>query len=150
VCGRQNPRGLDLQLVVDDQTGVVSVAYVPRASDVGFRTIVHGGVTATIADEVMVWAATWAAGQFCLAAELALRYKKPVVVGSPVTFEASVVSHRSRLVLTRFRCIDDQGVEFAIGTAKYVPMSASEHAQVVDSFLIEPETRDAALRLSRT
>lgn len=144
VCGKANPRGLALQLFVDDTTGVVSTDITPTRNEAGFVEVVHGGLTATVADEAMVWAATWARRRFCLAGELTVRFRKPVFVGQTVTFEARVESQRSRLIVTSFRCIDENGVELATGSAKYVPMSADEHARVVESFLSEPETMQAA------
>ena len=60
VCGRGNPLGLGLSLFVDPASGVVRVNYTPAGPHIGFEGVVHGGVLATVIDEAMVWAATWA------------------------------------------------------------------------------------------
>ena len=148
VCGRENPRGLDLQMSVDDASGTVTAAIVARSHHAGFNDVVHGGLIATVADEVMAWAAAWASGRFGLCGELTIRFRRPAIVGATLRFAASVEGRRSRLVTTIVRCVNDDGAELATGSAKYVPMAAGDHARVVATFLDEPTTRDAARRLT--
>ena len=76
VCGRDNPHGLRLDLHVDPETGIVRIEFAPRREHIGFEGVVHGGVLATVLDEAMVWAATWAARRFCVCAELTTRCGK--------------------------------------------------------------------------
>ena len=66
VCGRDNPHGLHLSLHVDPDSGIVTVDFIPLAEHIGFEGIIHGGVLATVLDEAMVWAATWAGRRFCV------------------------------------------------------------------------------------
>src|ERR1700694_4891372 len=56
-CGHDNPHGLGLALHVETEDGTVTVQFVPRAQDIGFEGIIHGGVLAMVVDEAMVWAA---------------------------------------------------------------------------------------------
>src|SRR3954471_8158392 len=66
VCDRDNPRGLHLSSFVDPATGRVTIDFAPRREHAGFEGLVHGGITATVVDEAMVWAATWRARKFCV------------------------------------------------------------------------------------
>ena len=79
VCGRENPHGLHLSFFVDPQTGIVETKFTSRAADIGFPQVIHGGIIATVLDEAMVWAATWAGKRFCLCGELTTRFRQPVV-----------------------------------------------------------------------
>src|SRR5215211_2330757 len=94
VCGRGNTVGLGLSLFVNPAIGVVRVNYTPRAPHIGFEGVVHGGVLATVIDEAMVWAATWAGKRFCLCGEMTVRYRAPAGVGRALTVEARVESAR--------------------------------------------------------
>ena len=59
VCGQENPHGLHLKCRVDD--GQVILEYTTQERDLGWRSIVHGGIVMTLMDEVMTWAAILAA-----------------------------------------------------------------------------------------
>ena len=148
VCGRDNPHGLQLQLFVDDASGVVNVDVTFSRNHIGFIDVIHGGVIATVADEAMVWAATWAGKRFCLCGELSIRYLKPATPGVAYRFEATVESKRSRLIATTLRVLDPNGIEIATASAKYLPLAASHHAKVVETFVDEPDSRSTARSLA--
>src|SRR4051794_34530703 len=98
VCGRDNPHGLKLHLLVDDATGEVRCHFTPKAEHVGFEGIVHGGALATVVDEAMVWAATWRGRRFCVCGELTVRYRQPAVVGQTIIIAAKVEFSRFKLI----------------------------------------------------
>ena len=147
VCGRQNPHGLKLSLDVDESTGVVSVHFTPRREHIGFEGIVHGGVLATVLDEAMVWAATWAGKQFCVAGEMSVRFRRSAGVGEPLRVEARVESARARLIQTSGRVTDGAGAVIAEATGKYVPVPPERHQHVLTTLVDEPATAGAASRL---
>ena len=147
-CGRDNPRGLQLSLYVDEITGGVTTDAALAGEYIGFVDVLHGGIIATVADEAMVWAATWSAKRFCLCGELNIRYRKPARPGQPYRFEASVVASRPRLINTACRVLDAAGNVIADGSAKYIPVPPEEHAKVVATFLPEDASAQAARALS--
>ena len=55
---------------------------------IGFEGVVHGGMIATVIDEAMVWAATWAGKRFCVCGEMSVRFRRPSVVGEELHLEA--------------------------------------------------------------
>src|SRR5687768_17157458 len=123
VCGRDNPHGLRLDLYVDPGTCVVRVAFTPRPEHIGFAGVVHGGVLATVLDEAMVWAATWAGRRFCVCAELTTRFLKEAAVGRELVIETKVEANRSRLITTAAAVRDlASGDVVATASAKYVPV----------------------------
>ena len=54
VCGESNPLGLQLRFHADGDE--VRTRFVPRPEHIGFKGVVHGGLLATLLDEIMVWA----------------------------------------------------------------------------------------------
>src|SRR6187402_2741918 len=123
VCGRQNVHGLGLSLHVDEASGVVTVSFTPRPEHIGFEGIVHGGVLATVLDEAMVWAATWAGKRFCVAGEMTVRFREPARPGDRLLCTTRVEQSRSRLITTtgEITRIGDRAT-IATATGKYVPL----------------------------
>src|SRR5512143_1353431 len=75
VCGESNPAGLNLRFKTDGR--LVQTHFVPRAEHVGFRQTVHGGLIATLLDEIMVWACAVGTKRFAFSAELNVRFIRP-------------------------------------------------------------------------
>lgn len=149
-CGRDNPHGLKLELFVDDETGDVHVDAAFSPQHVGFTDVVHGGAIATVVDEAMVWAATWAGKRFCLCGELSVRYLKTASAEVTYRFEATVESKRSRLITTTCRMSNDAGELIATATGKYLPLTAEQHQEVVKTFLVEEGSSTTAHTLTAT
>jgi acyl-coenzyme A thioesterase PaaI-like protein len=147
VCGRDNPLGLGLSLFVNPATGAVRVNYTPRAPHIGFEDVVHGGVLATVIDEAMVWAATWAGKRFCLCGEMTVRYRLPAAVGRALVVEARVESARPRLIQTVAEIRDGAGEVVASATGKYVPLPPHRNREFVATLINEPATAAAARSL---
>jgi len=147
VCGRQNPHGLKLSLDVDEATGAVRVTFVPRPEHIGFEGIVHGGVLATVLDEAMVWAATWAGKRFCVAGEMTVRFRRSAAVAEALRVEAKVESNRARLIQTTGLVTNAAGELVAEATGKYVPVPPERNRHVIGTLVDEPATARAALAL---
>ena len=150
VCGRQNPHGLKLSLHVDEG-GTVSAEFTPRAEHIGFEGIVHGGVLATVLDEAMVWAATWAGRRFCVAGEISVRFRRSAAVGRTLVCQATVESAGSkrpglpRLIHASGRIVEaDGGALVAEATGKYVPVPPERNRDVVATLVDEDQTARAA------
>jgi len=144
VCGRNNPHGLALKLQVDAASGTVRTRYTPRAEHIGFINIAHGGVLATVMDEAMVWAATWARKRFCLCGEMTVRYRRTAGVATALTVEAKVESQRSKLIQASAEIRDPLNRLIAEATGKYIPLPAEENQKFMDTMIDEPATAEAA------
>src|SRR3989454_831281 len=92
VCGESNPVGLKLRFETDGR--VVQTRFVPRAEHVGFKQTVHGGLIATLLDEIMVWACAVATKRFAFCAELNVRFVHPLRPGEEVMAMAELVANR--------------------------------------------------------
>ena len=137
VCGELNPHGLRLRSRVEGDR--VALSYTTREADLGYRHLVHGGISMTLLDEVMTWAAILTFERSCVAAELTVRLKQPVSVNQSLRVEGWITSAKSRLVLASGRILDEDGRELATADGKYVPMGSSEHALCVEDFVISPD-----------
>ena len=152
VCGRQNPHGLKLSLQVDEANGVVWTEFTPRPEHIGFEGIVHGGVLATVLDEAMVWAATWAGKRFGVAGEMSVRFRRSAAVGQSLRCEARVEGAGKRpgtprLIHSSGTVTDADGALIAEATGKYVPVSPERNKVVVGTLVDEDQTAAAAARL---
>jgi len=142
VCGESNPRGLHLKSRLEN--GCVVLDYTMRETDQGYRNLVHGGVAATLLDEVMTWAAILGSRRPCVAAEWTTRLKKPVETGQRVRVEGRISGGRPRLLLAEGVILDEKGSTVASATGKYVPMHRDKISLCLEDFVSSPDAIDPA------
>ena len=87
-CGPANSAGLKMQFFAN-QDSVVSWLTVPDHLR-GWNTLVHGGVTSTILDEIMSWAAIYLLKKVILTKQMTVEFLRPVTVGSQLRAEGRV------------------------------------------------------------
>lgn len=138
VCGVDNPNGLRLRSRVEGDRIVLT--HTTREADLGYRHLVHGGISMTLLDEVMTWAAILTFQKACVAAELTVRLKQPVAVGQTIRVEGWITGAKSRITLTEGQVLDDRGAVLATASGKYVPMPADGMHLCVQDFV---ESREA-------
>lgn len=137
VCGEDNERGLRLRSRIEDEKVVLN--YTPRKTDLGWRSAVHGGLTMTLLDEVMTWAAMVDSGMACVAAEMTTRMKKPVEVDHSLRVEGWVTQNRRKVVLTEGQMLDDKGTVLATATGKYMQMPGEQFQICEDDFVFDDD-----------
>lgn len=135
VCGENNPHGLQLRSWLDND-GRVVLEHLARAADLGYRNIVHGGISATLIDEVMTWAAIVALRRPCVAAEMSFRLKHPITVGTKLLVTGWITENRRRILLTEGDIRDETGRVLVSATGKYVAMS-SDGAQLCEKDFVD-------------
>jgi uncharacterized protein (TIGR00369 family) len=138
VCGESNPHGLRLRSRVENDRIVTD--HVTREADLGYRHIVHGGISMTLLDEVMTWAAILTLKRACVAAELTVRLKQPVTAGHAIRVEGWIQSARAKLVVAEGVVLDGRGQVLATATGKYVAMPASGVPLCVKDFVESPDS----------
>ena len=129
VCGTDNPGGLDLAL--EREGNKVVVRFTPRDTHRGFSKAVHGGITASLLDEVVGVAAGQRSGGKCATVELTVQYRRPLVVGVPVRAEGWYVRRQGKLVLGAGRILDGAGRVLATARGKFLPLDAEQVARFV-------------------
>ena len=137
VCGESNPAGLKLRFETDGR--LVQTRFVPRAEHVGFRRTVHGGLTATLLDEIMVWACAVQTKRFAFCAELNVRFLNPVRPGEALVGSGELVSNRrGKLFEARAELRNQAGLALTTATGKYLPIKQAEVADMVTDFVEDP------------
>lgn len=94
-CGRSNELGLHLNLVGVDGDWVVA-RFQPRPEYVGAPEVVHGGISATALDEILVWAGIVFERVMSVTGRLDLRYRRPIGIGDDVEARGRVVTRSGR------------------------------------------------------
>lgn len=96
VCGPNNPIGLQAEFNIDSQAGTSSSQLQLPEQFQGWQDVVHGGVLAALLDEACIYACRSKADQ-CVTAELQVRYRKPVPVGSLVEVSGCLTDSRRKI-----------------------------------------------------
>jgi len=114
-CGIDNEQGLRLK-ITPTEDGCRTV-FTPQRRFEGFHDVIHGGIVATVLDEVIAWACRLK-GYNALTAELTVRYRRPLLVNVPVQAEARITREHGRLVFAESTIRDEAGEILATATAK--------------------------------
>ena len=114
-CGQNNPMGLKLHFTRDGET--LRTEFTPDKMLQGWPGLLHGGIVATLLDEVMSNVA-YASGQTCLTAEMELRQRKPIDINETLIVTAWITRHRSKIIETAGKICLKDGTVVAESTAK--------------------------------
>jgi uncharacterized protein (TIGR00369 family) len=121
VCGEFNPLGLQLKFETDGR--IVRTRFVPRPEHVGFKQTIHGGLLATLLDEVMAWVCIVQTKRFGYCAELNVRFLRPARPGEVITATAQLDKNlRNKLFEAQAELRNPQDVVLATATGKYLPI----------------------------
>lgn len=118
VCGKNNPQGLRLNFE-QPKKGRLTASIVFSKHHQGFKNIVHGGMIATVLDEMMVNLA-WKEGVPAVTAELNIRLKKAILVGQKVLLEGRLEKMgegKNRVLYASAEARDEKGEVLASATA---------------------------------
>jgi acyl-coenzyme A thioesterase PaaI-like protein len=117
-CSPRNPIGL--KLVFESDGDICRTTFVAGTEHQSWNGVMHGGLLATILDEVM---AQWLISrqQSAMTAEMTTRFINPVSIGVPITIESRQVADKRRLFLMEASATLPDGAVAAKATAKFVP-----------------------------
>jgi uncharacterized protein (TIGR00369 family) len=136
VCGESNPLGLQLRFYSDGP--LVRTQFTPRLEHVGFKQIVHGGIIATLLDEIMVWACAVQTKQFSYCAEFTVRFQQPLRPGETTIATGELVSNRrNRLFEAKAQLHDSAGRLVASASGKYLPIGAAARSELMTDLIDE-------------
>jgi uncharacterized protein (TIGR00369 family) len=120
VCGTDNPGGLNC---APERVGKkVVVHFTPGDTHRGFSKAVHGGITASLLDEVVGIACGQASDGKCATVELTVSYRRPLLEGVEVRAEGWHVRKQGKLRLGAGRVVDRQGRVLATARGKFLPL----------------------------
>ena len=95
ICGLENPVGLKLR-IYETEPGVVETAYTAPEYFQGYPGVLHGGIIATIIDEVSGRSLMGTAVQtrFMFTARIEVKYRKNVPIGKPLRIVGKALKDR--------------------------------------------------------
>lgn len=139
-CGELNEHGLRLQLHLHEGRCWTELALGPEFE--GWEGIVHGGILATILDEVMAWSLV-AEDHWGVTARMTTDFRRPVRVGQRIRAEGWLAAARRRLIDTEARIVDAaSGEVLASAKGLYVAATAGQRSDLKKRYrfrLVEPE-----------
>lgn len=103
-CGPENPHGLRLAHFHFEGNWYV-VGFTPQHHHQGWQGLTHGGIVATLLDEVST-RMLGDQGEDAVTAEMTVRYHQPLPTGEPVQARAHLLQKRKRLALTEAELVD--------------------------------------------
>jgi uncharacterized protein (TIGR00369 family) len=119
-CGEKNDNGLRLKISECD--GGVCATIKPPSWSGGYKNVVHGGIIATILDEMAVWAA-FKQGHKSVTGQLNMRIKRPMAVGHTYQAKAIVVNVKHQLIEAKSTIADENRRPVASATVKLLRVS---------------------------
>jgi uncharacterized protein (TIGR00369 family) len=117
-CGADNEHGLHLAVAYPAK-GTAEACFTIDARYAGWRSITHGGLLATVLDELMAHACL-STGAKAVTAEMTTRFLKAVPVGSRVRITGAVTGERGRVIATEGKLYDGEGTLAAEATARFI------------------------------
>jgi uncharacterized protein (TIGR00369 family) len=117
VCGQKNQVGLKARFFWDGEKALCDIT--ADETYAGYKKILHGGIVATLLDEVMI-KSLLAKGIFAVTAEINVRFMKPVYAGDRLHFEGWKTDQERTVHFTRGQVTNQDGETVAEATARYV------------------------------
>lgn len=131
-CGTLNTTGLGLVLHLEHERSWTDLTLDRRFE--GWEGIAHGGIVATILDEVMAWSLV-AGDNWGVTARLSVEFRRPVPIGTRIRANGWVSRARRRVVDTAARLVDlETGIELATATGVYVAADAERKRALEDRY----------------
>jgi acyl-coenzyme A thioesterase PaaI-like protein len=137
VCGESNAIGFRLRFETDGHT--VQTRFCPRPEHNGFKGVMHGGLIATVLDEVMVWGCAVATRRFAFCAEFTVRFLSPARPGEPLVATGELTANRKGKIFEAKGTLRDQsGKILAEATGRYLPIKRADAVAMATDFVGDP------------
>lgn len=126
VCEARNDAGLQLELWADDEAGQVWTDLNLGAEFSGAPTLVHGGISLAVLDEVQAWAVIALAGSWAVTVETAAAFPRPIRLDTDYRAIGEVVQRDSNRVTTTGRIETLKGLVCVTSTATFQVIGEAE------------------------
>lgn len=134
-CGVSNPIGMRLRIEIGD--GLARTTWTAGEDFVGWSDKLHGGIVATLLDEVMAWAPS-SFDSWAVTAEMTIRYRSPAAPGEELTAIGRVVERRRRIYEVAGEVRSADGRLIAEGSGRYLGASPSQKADLKARYGVMP------------
>ncbi len=126
VCGRDNPIGLHMHFLADDD-GTVHAEYVPRPEHQSYPGVMHGGLITALLDELIGRTAI-ASDLWCMTVKLEVRFRKPVPIGARLVLKGQITKQSNRMIEGRGEIRSEDGVLLAEAEGTYIRIPEDQMA----------------------
>jgi acyl-coenzyme A thioesterase PaaI-like protein len=117
-CSPTNHDGLKMEFFEDGEE-VIST-WIPGDRFQGFRDVLHGGIQATMMDEIASWVVFVKLGTAGVTYRLSTRYRSPVIISKgPVTLRARLLGKMRNIASIGVVLEDGEGRACSEGTVEY-------------------------------
>ena len=117
VCGHENKHGLKARFFHDGNEATTTVTATPEFE--GYHGIYHGGIVATLLDEVMI-KSILAQDIYAVTAEMTVRFRLPARTGVNLTYKGRIIGRKGRMLFTSGTVTDTEGNVIAEASGKYI------------------------------
>lgn len=121
-CGGANEHGMKLAFEQDDATRRIRGVFTIGPEFQGGLGFVHGGIVATLLDEVMAKVSRFEK-DYAVTGSLSVEYVKPVPVGEELTVEGWETQREGRLRMRQGEIRNSSGKVLARGSGKFVEVN---------------------------
>ncbi len=137
-CGPDNPYGLRMEFVSNGRQ-VVSRLVIP-AYLCGWNNVVHGGVVATVCDEIMSWTAIHLLQRIILTRSMEIAFHRPLMVERPIECAGQVLEKESsRSAVISGKIYDEDGNLCAEARGRFALFTAEamRRMKILDERIIQ-------------
>lgn len=119
-CGKENKYGLQLDIKAEDGNSHTKIKFPIYMQ--GYNGIVHGGLIATVLDELAVYAGVSLGSKYATG-EITVRFKKPVRTDIEYIAMGEVIERGDKVVIVKSFLKDYNDVIYAQAEAKLIKIN---------------------------
>jgi acyl-coenzyme A thioesterase PaaI-like protein len=125
ICGLENPVGLKLE-IYEVEPGIIETTYTAPEHFQSYPGILHGGIVATILDEISGRSLMGDPSQprFMFTAKLEVKYRKNVPIGTPLRIIGKAGKTKGRMAEAWAGIYDPDGTLLAEGNSLLIDIPA--------------------------
>ena len=118
-CSPNNPIGLHMHFH-EVEEGEVMAKWKPEKQFEGYLNVLHGGIQATMLDEIASWVVYTQCGTAGVTASMEIKYQQPVYIDKgEITLRPKLVEQNRRLATIHAQIINHEGKVSSEGTIRY-------------------------------
>ena len=124
-CSPNNEIGLQLEFWEEGEAVVAK--WMPRKSLEGFMNILHGGIQATLLDEIASWAVQTRCKTVGVTSSMEISYRRPVLISAgEISLRAIIREAGTRLAVVETQLLGNDGKLCASAVVKYFLFNAEK------------------------
>ena len=121
-CCDKNPLGLKMKFI--EKEDYVMSEWIANTDYQGYHNVLHGGIQASLMDEIAGWTIFVKANTGGVTARLEVKYKKPVALDEkPIVLKSYLVEINKRIARLKVELFNSNGELCSVAEAEYFVLS---------------------------